>query len=111
MARPAAPTIAWPQGEHAFWLNVGELRALEQNCDAGFMVVWQRLMAGQARIDDIFHTIRLGLIGAGMVPEKAMALTVKAFDESSAVTLMRTAEPILRVSILWDEATTSTGEE
>jgi hypothetical protein len=110
MARPNAPVIAWPQGEHAFWLNLGELRALEQATDAGFMVVWTRMISGQAHIDDVYQTIRLGLIGAGMPADKALALTAKAFEESSIVTLMRTAEPVLRLSILWDEEKTPTGE-
>jgi hypothetical protein len=110
MPRPHAPVIAWPQGEHAFWLNLGELRALEQACDAGFMLIWSRMISGQPRVDDIYQTIRLGLIGGGMLPDKAATLTAKAFEESSIMTLMRTAEPVLRISILWDEEKTPTGE-
>jgi hypothetical protein len=110
MPRPSAPLIAWPQGEHAFWLNLGELRALEAACDAGFMLIWTRMISSQPRVDDVYQTIRLGLIGGGMPSEKANALTAKAFEESSIMTLMRTAEPVLRISILWDEERTPTGE-
>lgn len=60
-----AGPINWLGGEHEFALRLGELRALQGNCDAGPEEVFNRLHTGQWRVDDIVEPIRLGLIGSG----------------------------------------------
>lgn len=47
--------------------------ALEEACGAGIAQVMRRLETGAWYVNDVRETIRLGLIGAGMTPEKAMA--------------------------------------
>ncbi|MBU0642405.1 MAG: gene transfer agent family protein [Alphaproteobacteria bacterium] len=66
--------INWIGGEHEFALRLGELRALQDKCDAGPEEVFNRLRLGTWRVDDILETIRLGLIGGGL--EKAEARKV-----------------------------------
>jgi hypothetical protein len=70
-------TIIWRGGEHQFCLaKVGEIFALEDTCRAGIMEILRRLETESWRLNDVRETIRLGLIGGGMDPERAM-LAVK----------------------------------
>ena len=66
--------LVWPGGEHTFDLRIGELQALQDACDAGPEFILNRIMAGQWRYADLFDTIRLGLIGGGMNPQRAQEL-------------------------------------
>lgn len=73
--------IDWADGEHEFRLRWGELIELQQQCDAGPGFILARMFSGQWRMEDISHIIRLGLIGAGMKPGKALNL-VRSYVES-----------------------------
>lgn len=66
--------LVWAGGEHAFHLGLGELRALQQRCDAGPAWVLTRLRGGHWQVDDVVQPIRFGLIGAGMPEPEARAL-------------------------------------
>jgi hypothetical protein len=110
MARPTAPMIVWRMGEHSFFLNIAELRALEDGCDAGVTLIWQRMIAGAFKINDVFHTLRLGLIGGGMKTTEALKMVNAAFDEANLYTLAATAQTVLSISILWDDTVTPTGK-
>ena len=98
----AAETIVWPGGEHPFRLGIGELRALEQRCEAGCVVVLMRLLGQTWKIDDVLSPIRLGLVGGGMEERAAQ----KAIDDALAVVspyaLAVTAADVLRRFIMWE---------
>ena len=55
-------------------------RELEAKCDAGVQRIMQRLLSGDARLDDYRETIRLGLIGGGLAPDKALRLVGSYVD-------------------------------
>ena len=74
MSRDAAVTLAWADGDYTFRLAWGELIQLQEACDAGPFVILQRLTNMQWRMNDIRETIRLGLIGGGTEPGKALSL-------------------------------------
>ncbi|MCF6112001.1 gene transfer agent family protein [Mesorhizobium muleiense] len=59
----------------------GELEKLQEACDAGPYVVLDRLVSGRWRMADISNVIRLGLIGGGMEPVKALKL-VRSYVET-----------------------------
>lgn len=63
--------IVWAGGEHTFFLGIGEIRALQKACDAGPFVVYGRLVSGQWHVEDVFDTIRLGMIGGGATEAEA----------------------------------------
>lgn len=66
-------TIVWRNGEDDFCLaKVGDILALEEKCGAGVMAILTRLQTDSWGVNDVRETIRIGLIGAGMAPEKAM---------------------------------------
>lgn len=74
MSRDASISLDWVDGQHTFTLKWGDLVKLQEACDAGPYVVYQRLMLGTWRMHDIRETIRLGLIGGGMEPAKALSM-------------------------------------
>lgn len=81
MSRDASITLDWADGMYTFRLAWGQLIELQEKCDAGPFVILQRLGTGAWRMQDISHTIRLGLIGGGAEPAKALTL-VRDYVES-----------------------------
>ncbi len=75
------PPLDWADGTYEFALHWGELSELQEICRAGPFVVLSRLASNQWRMEDISAVIRLGLIGGGMTPEKALGL-VKTYVEA-----------------------------
>lgn len=75
MSRDASITLPWADGDYTFRLAWGELIKLQEACDAGPQLVLDRLTARTWRMEDIASVIRLGLIGGGMEPAKALKLT------------------------------------
>jgi hypothetical protein len=66
-------TIIWANGEDAFCLaKTGLLLDLEVKCGSPLGVIFKRLATKEFGVNDVRETIRLGLIGGGMTPEKAM---------------------------------------
>lgn len=97
-----AETIVWPGGEHNFRLGIGELRALEQRCDAGCVVVLMRLLGQTWKIDDVLSPIRLGLVGGGMDERAAQKAVDDALAVISPYALAVTSADIIRRFIMWD---------
>ena len=64
----------WADGVYSFRLPVARIIELEQKCDAPFGVIFARVVSGSFKVSDIIETIRLGLIGAGLSPAKALTL-------------------------------------
>jgi hypothetical protein len=82
MSRSAkTPPLEWADGTYEFALRWGELSELQEVCGAGPFVVLARLAGNQWLTTDISATIRLGLIGGGIEPTKALRL-VKDYVES-----------------------------
>ncbi len=80
MSRNAEVTLDWADDTYRFRLAWGQLSELQEKCDAGPFVVLGRLRGGTWRLEDISHVIRLGLIGGGLEPIKALKL-VRAYVE------------------------------
>ena len=97
-----AETKVWPGGEHPFRLGIGELRALEQRCDAGCAVVLMRLLGTSWKIDDVLSPLRLGLIGGGMAAPEAQRTLDSALEVASLYALAVYAADVLRCFIMWD---------
>lgn len=81
MSSNGSITFDWADGEHTFRLPIGQLRELQDKCDAGPMQILDRLMSRTWRVDDARETLRLGLIGGGMKPIEALVLTKRYVDE------------------------------
>ncbi len=81
-----ALTKIWEGGEHSFALPMRQLRALQEKCDAGPEHILNRLRQGEWLMDDVYETIRLGLVGGGMEQAEANTLTRKVFERSHILT-------------------------
>lgn len=76
-------TIIWAGGEDQFCLaKVGLILDLEAKCEAGIATVMTRLGSGTWRLNDVREPIRLGLIGGGMAPDKAMQAVRNHVDDN-----------------------------
>lgn len=74
--------LAWGDGDHTF--NVAKLAQvfeLEDKCGCGVMEVFTRIRESRWKFADIREVIRLGLIGAGMDPPKALLLVKRYVDD------------------------------
>ncbi|MGY3527695.1 gene transfer agent family protein [Bradyrhizobium sp. USDA 4452] len=83
MSANGTRTIIWAGGEDVFCLaKVGLILDLEEKCGAGIAAIMGRLGNGAWHLNDVRETIRLGLIGGGMDPVKAMAAVRSHVDDN-----------------------------
>lgn len=99
MSRDASVTLPFADGDKTFRLAWGELIKLQEATDAGPFVVYQRLMTGRWRIEDISQTIRLGLIGGGMEPGKALAFVRDYVESRPPLESLPLAQGILGIAL------------
>jgi hypothetical protein len=100
MSRDARIELDWADGTYSFRLAWGELAALQEKCDAGPYVILDRLRYNQWRVEDISNVIRLGLIGGGMEPAKALVLTRRYVEDRPPLENVPHALGILTVSLM-----------
>lgn len=101
MARDArTPPLDWADGTYEFALRWGELVQLQEACDAGPFVILARLGANQWRMEDISNVIRLGLIGGGVEPSKALGLVRNYVESRPPLENASLARAILEVSVM-----------
>lgn len=74
-------TLNWLGGEHEFLLAIGEMRAVQDACNAGPMEILNALSEGRWRVEMLMAVLRHGLIGAGMERAAAKELVSRMFDE------------------------------
>lgn len=92
--------LNWPGGEHAFRLRLGELQALQEKCDAGPEMVLQRIRLGVWQVNDLFETIRLGLIGGGMDRDAARRLVIDSFERTPLMEFKTPAIEVLAAALI-----------
>jgi hypothetical protein len=81
MSANGTRVIIWEGGEDTFCLaKVGLIFELEERCKAGISAIQMRIETGQWGLNDIREPIRLGLIGGGMAPDKAMLAVKRHLD-------------------------------
>lgn len=84
MSATGTRTIVWAGGEDQFCLKIGQILDLEERCKAGVAVIANRLTSGEWGLNDVRETVRLGLIGGGMDPERAMSKVNNFVDANDA---------------------------
>lgn len=94
--------LEWGDGEHKFALPIGQLRELQDKCDAGPNRILQRLSGVDWRIDDIREVMRLSLIGGGMKPTEAHTLCVRYVDNRPMLESRLHAQAILMKALVGD---------
>ena len=71
MSRTTKLVARFAGRDRIFCLRIGEIEQLETLCNAGVGAIYSRLATLQFRFADIRETIRLGLIGGGMIESEA----------------------------------------
>lgn len=98
--RDARLELEWADGDYSFRLGWGELVELQEACDAGPYVVLQRLANKTFLINDISETIRIGLIGGGMEPGKALGMTKRYVKARPPMECLDVALAVLMAGLL-----------
>lgn len=93
-------TFPWADGEHTFALPLAQLEELQEKCNAGPAVISDRLGNGGWIVQDIYHTLRLGLIGGGMDPIKALELCRVYVRERPMLENVLPARLVLQAAII-----------
>lgn len=93
----------WVGGEHQFRLTLGNLRALQSACDAGPHEIFERVAGTNWRVDDLFETIRQGLIGGGMSTAQAGPLVTQLFEQHPLHSFKPIATIILLSALVGDD--------
>lgn len=81
MSRDGSITSDFADDTYEFRLSWGELIKLQEARDTGPYLVLNRLLNGGWLVQDISDVIRLGLVGGGMEPVKALKL-VRSYVEA-----------------------------
>ncbi len=100
MSRDGSITLTWGDGEHRFRLAIGQLRELQEKCNAGPAEIAGRLADGRWRINDVRETVRLGLIGGGMALGDAHKLTVRYVEERPWLESVPAAQAVLMAALV-----------
>jgi hypothetical protein len=95
VSRDCSITLTWADGDYIFRLKLGQLRELQEKCDAGPAEIYRRCVTHTWRIDDIRETIRLGLIGGGTTPEAALKLVKTYVDDRPLMESVLPAQSII----------------
>ena len=100
MSRDASITLTWATDDHHFRLAWGELAKLQEERDSGPYVVLDRLVSGRWHVQDIAAVIRLGLIGGGLEPVKALKLVRDYVESRPPLENLETAQRVLGAAIV-----------
>lgn len=93
MSRSAKVRAVFGDGPHDFELPIEQLEELQEKTDAGPEHLFNRLAGDRWRVADVRETIRLGLIGGGMPPIKALQLV----DRYCRAAWLLDAKPVARM--------------
>lgn len=99
MSRDGSLTMPFADGNYVFALRWAELIKLQEEVDAGPYIIATRLMNGMWRMSDISSTIRLGLIGGGLEPAKALRLVQEYVEARPPMETLALAQGVLGVAL------------
>lgn len=111
MSRDASIELDFGDGTYQFRLGWGELAKIQEACDAGPYVVFQRLSDSSWMLRDISEVIRWGLIGGGMKPTDALKLVRDYVEGRPPTECILFAQAILSAGLMGapEEDTGKTG--
>ena len=111
MSRSARVTLPFDEPRD-FRLGIGELEELQERTDAGPEELLARIDLGRWRVSDIRHTLRLGLIGAGMQATEAAVLIDRRAGPGNLIEWKPLVRAIIQAALIGapDEDDASSGE-
>lgn len=99
MSRDGKIVLAWPDQVREYRLRLGEIRQLEEKCDKGPLEILVAFQSGRWRVDQVYHTIRLGLIGGGMRMDEALRLVDMVVHDGTLGECLIYATAILNAAV------------
>lgn len=101
MNRHGAIELTWADGDYTFRLPLERIDELETKTEMSVFVLYASMASKipLARAKHYSETIRLGLIGGGMDPVKALTLVRRYVEERPLHESVAVAEAILRAAI------------
>lgn len=100
MSRNAEVTLTFADGDYRFRLPWGQLIQLQEKCDAGPPEIMARLLSNLWRVHEISETIRLGLIGGGLEPKKALKLVREYVEARPLMENLEIAQRVLGAAMV-----------
>lgn len=100
MSRLSQVSLKWADGDYTFRLRIKHLIELQEKCDAGPSYILARLQQGAWHVEDVREPIRLGLIGGGLEPVKALKLVERYVDDQPLMQNAMIAEVIVSAAIV-----------
>lgn len=100
MSRDGSISFEWADGEKTFRLALGQLRELQEKCDAGPPHIYHRLESDTWLVDDVVETLRLGLIGGGADQAKARTLVQRYAGPGTFMENVRPAMMIIAAALV-----------
>jgi len=100
MSRDASITLPFADGDYTFRLAWGDLAKLQESRDAGPYHILLRLQSHEWHVQDISEVIRLGLIGGGLLPAKALQLTRSYVEARPPIENLPTAILVLGTAVI-----------
>lgn len=89
-------TFDWADGTYTFCLPNAQIGELQEKTGVGPMRLYRRLQSEDWFNEDLRETIRLGLIGGGLTPTKALSLVRRYVDERPKI---ESIEPAMKVIV------------
>lgn len=100
MSRDAAITLDWADGTYKFRLPYGQIAELQEATGCGPQFLLSRLIDGTWKVADLRETIRLGLIGGGVEPLKALTLVRQYVEQRPLLESVLPARAILTAALV-----------
>lgn len=101
MTKHTSVELSWADGNYTFDVgDIGHIRELQEKTDAGPQFLCARLESQHWRIDDVYETIRIGLIGGGAAPNKALALVQRYVAKRPLLENVSTAQAIILAALV-----------
>lgn len=100
MSRNGSLTSDFADDTYEFRLAWGELVKLQEARETGPYVILDRLLTGRWLVQDIADVIRLGLVGGGMEPVKALKLVRSYVEERVPLENLVLAQRVLGAGLI-----------
>lgn len=92
-------TLAWADDDYTFSLKWGELIELQEKTDCGPGYLLDQLWQNTWKVQHLSEIIRLGLIGGGLEPVKALKLVRTYVESRPPMESIALAQAILAISL------------
>lgn len=98
--RNATVELAFADGTYTFRLAWGGLEKVQEACDAGPYVVFERLSFGQWKTNDIREVIRQGLLGGGNDAATVRRLIRDYVEERPPLEVLPVAKAVMAAALI-----------